>query len=108
MNVERYVFQLRTETHVSPRLWIQSLLCDFNKNSNVTNLSKTHNVKISIFWDIMPCGSLKANRHFGEGFRFHLQDRRRSHERNQSETGGKQSLLFEPEDGEEILLRNVG
>jgi hypothetical protein len=30
-------------------------------------------MKSTIFWDIMPCSLLKANRHFGGTHRLHLQ-----------------------------------
>jgi hypothetical protein len=36
-------------------------LCDFNKHSNVTNLSKILNINISVFWGITPYGSRKVN-----------------------------------------------
>jgi hypothetical protein len=47
-------------------------------------------MKSSIFWDISPCSPLKVNRRFGETYRLNLQNRRISHVRNQSETGGNQ------------------
>jgi hypothetical protein len=39
----------------------------------------------SIFWDILPCTLLKANRRFGRTYRLHLQGRRLSKARNQHE-----------------------
>jgi hypothetical protein len=58
-------------------------------------------MKISIFWDITPCSPLKVNRRFGETYRLHLQGRRVSQKRNQSEAGSKQIRG-------EIFLRNFG
>jgi hypothetical protein len=43
-------------------------------------------MKSSIFWDIMPCNPLKANRRFGGTCRLHLQHRRAI---NQREAGSK-------------------
>jgi hypothetical protein len=31
-------------------------------------------LKITIFWDITPCNSLKVNRRFGGTYRLHLQE----------------------------------
>jgi hypothetical protein len=42
-------------------------------------------VNNSIFWDISPCSPLKINRRFERTRRLHLQDRRISRARNQSE-----------------------
>jgi hypothetical protein len=42
-------------------------------------------MKSSIFWDITPCSSVKAKRHFGEMCRLQLQGR--SQARKQHETG---------------------
>jgi hypothetical protein len=80
-----------------------------------------------IFWHITPHSALKANRRFGAICRLHLQDRRVSQEINQHEAGNKQSvakpagfscfqlhvgfllgLVFNPEYGDNMLLRNVG
>jgi hypothetical protein len=49
-------------------------------------------MKSSVFWDIMPCSSLKVGRRFGETYRLHLQGRRISQTRNQGEAGSKPSL----------------
>jgi hypothetical protein len=68
-------------------------------------------MKSSILWDITPCSPLKIKWCFGGICRLHLQDWRLSQARNQHEAGSKQGLLFllfNPEDGGEIFLRNVG
>jgi hypothetical protein len=39
-------------------------------------------MKSPIFWHITPCNPLKFNRRFGEIYRRHLQDRRKSQARN--------------------------
>jgi hypothetical protein len=43
--------------------------------------------RVLIFWDIMPCGPLKANRRFGGKFHFHLQGKRISKAKNSREAG---------------------
>jgi hypothetical protein len=43
-------------------------------------------MKSTIFWDITPCISMKVNRRFGGTYRLHLQGRRISKARNQSES----------------------
>jgi hypothetical protein len=68
-------------------------------------------MKSFIFWNITPCIPLKVNRRFGGTCRFHLQDRRICQTRNQHEAHSKKSLLglfFDPEDGGDLFLRNVG
>jgi hypothetical protein len=68
-------------------------------------------MKSSVFWDIAPCSSVKVNRRFGYGL--NLQVRRISQVRNQHEAGSKEGsglflgLLFDPDDGGDMSLRNV-
>jgi hypothetical protein len=54
-------------------------------------------VKSCIFWDITPCNPLKVNRRFGGTCRLHLQGRRISQARNQSESRW-QARSYIPED----------
>jgi hypothetical protein len=63
----------------------------------------------TIFWDIMPRSPLKVNRRFGGTYRLHLQ-RRISRVRNQLENKWQAEvcLFFDPEDGGNMFLRNVG
>jgi hypothetical protein len=67
-------------------------------------------MKSAIFWDIKARSLLKVNRRFGGTYRLHLQVRRIREARNQCE--GKctcfHGLLFGPEDGGDLFLRNVG
>jgi hypothetical protein len=51
-------------------------------------------IKSYIFWDTMPCSTLKINRHFRITFRLHLQGRRISQAIYRHEAGSKQSLTF--------------
>jgi hypothetical protein len=46
-------------------------------------------MKSFVFWDIMQCSPLKVNRGFGGICRLHLEGRRISRLRNQSEPGSK-------------------
>jgi hypothetical protein len=63
-------------------------------------------LKSSTFWDIMQCNQLKVNRCFGGTYRLHLQGRRISRTRNQSESRflwnvcwlSKDSWCYIPED----------
>jgi hypothetical protein len=59
---------------------------------------------------ITPYSLLKVNRRFGGMYRRHLQGWRIIQARNQYETDRKQSsdLFFDPEDGGDFFLRNVG
>jgi hypothetical protein len=63
-------------------------------------------MKSYVFRDITPCSLLKVNRRFGGICCFHLQGRSISQERNQCETST--CLFFDPEDGGNMSLRNVG
>jgi hypothetical protein len=82
-------------------------------------------MKSSIFWDITPCIPLKVNRHFGGTCHLHLQGRRKNQARNQRESfplaftlvsylaysfhaGSLLRLFFDPEDGDDMFLRNIG
>jgi hypothetical protein len=68
-------------------------------------------MKSSFFWDVTPCILLKVNRHFGRTPCIHLQRRRISQARNSAShllrAGFLLCLLFVPEDGSEVILRNV-
>jgi hypothetical protein len=58
------------------------------------------------FWDITPSSPLKLNQRFGGTYRLHLQGRRISRARNQRESrfhAGFLLVLFDPEDGGDIL-----
>jgi hypothetical protein len=82
------------------------------------------NLKIAIFWDSEPC-SPYMNRRFGGKFHLHFQGRKSAEQEiNESRWVGKMSsqsfclansfrwfparLIFDPEDGGETFLRNVG
>jgi hypothetical protein len=75
-------------------------------------------MKISIIWDITPCSPLKVNRRFGGTCRLHLQGRRICRARDQREgrwqaelcfhAGFLLSIFFDPEDGGDMFLQNVG
>jgi hypothetical protein len=54
------------------------------------------NMKSSGFWDVTPCGQVKAKRRFGETYRLHLQGRMVSQARNQREAYSK--LTIGPQD----------
>jgi hypothetical protein len=80
------------------------------------------NEEFSIFLDITPRIPLKVNRLFRTTCRLHVQGRRRNQARNHHEKGSKQiydcsaffatyvtlGLLFDPEDGGDIILGNAG
>jgi hypothetical protein len=66
-------------------------------------------MKNSVFWDVLPCSPVKVNQCFGGIYCLHLQGLRVSQPRNQYETGSKMLyLFFDPEDGGDIFLQNVG
>jgi hypothetical protein len=74
-------------------------------------------MKSTIFWDIMPCSPLKANRHFRRTYRLHFQGRSISRTRYQHEimwqaepcfhAGILLGLYFYPENGGNMFFRNV-
>jgi hypothetical protein len=75
-------------------------------------------MKNTMFWDITPCSLLKVNGRFGGTYRLHLQGRKISRARNERESralfaacfhaGFLLGLFFGPEDGGDMLFRNVG
>jgi hypothetical protein len=74
-------------------------------------------MKSTIFWDITPCSPLSVNRRFGGTCRTHLQGQKMlvRWARNQREILPPAFTLvscspyfFDPEDGGDIFLRNVG
>jgi hypothetical protein len=75
-------------------------------------------MKSNIFWDITPCSPLNVNRRFGGTYHLHLPGRRINRARNQCESRWQTwlcfhpdfllCLLFDPEDGGDMFLRNVG
>jgi hypothetical protein len=72
----------------------------------------TNFLKSSVLCDLTPCNPLKVSRRFRGTCRLHLQRRRISQTRNQRGAGSKQAglllgLFFDPEDGDEMFLRNV-
>jgi hypothetical protein len=64
-------------------------------------------MKSSALWYIMPCSPVKARHSFGGTCCIHLQGWRVSQARSLHETGSKQSLLCNPEDGSDMLLQSV-
>jgi hypothetical protein len=58
----------------------------------------------TIFWDITSCSLLKVNRRFGGTYRLHLHLVLATC----FHAGFLLSLVFDPEDGGDIFLRNVG
>jgi hypothetical protein len=77
-------------------------------------------MKSPIFWDITPCTLLKVNRRFGGTYRRHLRGQRVSQANKQAgsklasracylpHAGFLLGLLFDPEDGGDMFLQNVG
>jgi hypothetical protein len=59
-------------------------------------------MKSIIFWDMTPCSPLSFNRRFGETYRLHLLLVTSYH------AGLLFRLFFDPEDGGDMFLRNVG
>jgi hypothetical protein len=66
-------------------------------------------MKNTIFCDIPPCSPLKVNQHFGRTLYLHLQGRI-SQARYQCESGWQGIIfcLFDPDDGGNMFLQNVG
>jgi hypothetical protein len=60
-------------------------------------------MKSSVFWDITPCNPLKINRHFGGTFRLHV-----GSACYPLHAGFLLGIFFDPEDGGDMFLRNVG
>jgi hypothetical protein len=70
-------------------------------------------MKSIIFWDITRCSPLSLNRRFGGTYRLHLQRRRNKFIKNQQASKQVASrfcwtYFFDPEDGGDMFLRNVG
>jgi hypothetical protein len=69
-------------------------------------------MKSTAFWDITQCSLLKVNRRFGGTYCLHLQGRKLSWARKQHDSRwllpSLLSLFFDPEDGGDMFLRNVG
>jgi hypothetical protein len=70
-----------------------------------------------IFWDVTPCSLLSFNRRFGGTYRLHLQGRRNNFSKTQQAStllatclpaGYCWNYFFDPEDGGDMFLRNVG
>jgi hypothetical protein len=68
-------------------------------------------LKNAILWVIAPCSSVKGHRHRGGTCRLHLPGRRVSQARHQQEASGSAAclsyLLFDSENGDSTLLRNL-
>jgi hypothetical protein len=97
-----HTFRCHTITHL---IVSQSQLC--------TLPTKCIYVNCSIFWDITPCSLVKVNRRFGGTYRLHLQGRisRARYQRILLAScfhAGVLLGLFDPEDGGDMFLRNVG
>jgi hypothetical protein len=65
-------------------------------------------VNSSMFRDMTPSSPLEADRHFGGTCRFHLQGRRISSACYLIQAGFLLGLVFDPEVGDDMFLRNVG
>jgi hypothetical protein len=73
-------------------------------------------MKSTIFWDITPCSPLSIHRRFGGTYRFHLQGRKNKFSNKPAwkqvassfHAGLLLNLFFDPEDGGNMFLRNVG
>jgi hypothetical protein len=65
-------------------------------------------MKDTIFWDITPCSPLKVNRSFGGKYRLHLQGRKISLLGTCFHASFLLGLFFDPKDGGDMFLRNVG
>jgi hypothetical protein len=58
----------------------------FNVKTNGFQFPTAVDMKSFVFWDTMPCSTLKANRRFGGTCRLHLQCRRISRAGKEHET----------------------
>jgi hypothetical protein len=66
-------------------------------------------MKSSIFWNITPCNPIKVNRRSRRTYGLHLQGQKVNYARNHHEAGRfLLGLFFDPEDGDDLFLRNVG
>jgi hypothetical protein len=71
-------------------------------------------MKSIIIWDMTPCNLLKVNRRFGGTYRLHIQGQNIRRVRIQSESRWQAparfllGLFFDPEDGGDMFLQNVG
>jgi hypothetical protein len=82
--------------------------CSLRETSNVCRIWVGFEVltsvvmKSAVFWDITQCNPLKVNRRFGGTSRFYLLGRRISFH-----GGFLFGLFFDPEDGDNMFLRNI-
>jgi hypothetical protein len=67
-------------------------------------------IKSTIFWDITPCSPLSVNRRFGGTHRFHLQGVKNKQVASLPAFSlfSFSANFFDPEDGDDMFLRNVG
>jgi hypothetical protein len=65
-------------------------------------------MKSIIFWDMTPCSPLSFNRRFGGTYRLHFQGRRNWFSKPARNQVASRTYFFDPEDGGEKFLRNVG
>jgi hypothetical protein len=72
-------------------------------------------MKSIIFWDMTLCSPLSFNQRFGETYRLYLQGRRNKFSKNPASKQVASRMLvfcwtyfFDPEDGGDMFLRNVG
>jgi hypothetical protein len=76
-------------------------------NEEVRCIKQLLRLKSIIFWDMTPCSPLSFSRRFGGTYRLHLQVRRNKFSTNQ-QASRWQAYFFDPEDGGDMFLRNVG
>jgi hypothetical protein len=66
-------------------------------------------MKSIIFWDMMPCSLLRCNRRFAGTCRLQLQGRKKKFQLATCLLAGScWNVFFDPEDGGDTFLRNVG